>query len=1388
MARARRLHKICLPILLAVLGRPAVADGPRPWGRGEDSLVFSEVHYHPLGDEKEDEFVEILNTGVHWVELGGWRIQGGVEFDFPPGSVIAPSERLVVAGDPDRLATRAPRATVLGALRGRLGNRGEILELRTRTGRLAAWVHYRDGRGRAGGGWPRRPDGRGPSLELVRPDLGSEHPRVWGPSRERGGTPGREPTARPETETRRARSAGSLRINEVATGSGGFVEVYNRGRSTARLTGLRLVAGPGATGGQPLSGSVRAGRVLAIRADKLGDLLSAPRDWMAIETDDGLLIDCLPLRGSPPGGSLGRWPDGRKESYVVPRASPGRPNRRPDLPAVVITEILYHGAEGDKGSEFIELHNIGSDTVELAGWRVDGGVRFDFPDGARIAAGGYSIIARDPDRWAAGRPGAPPTPVHGPLRGKLSNRGEEVEILDAAGNEVDRVEYEDRPPWPRDADGRGFSLELIDPGLDNEVAQAWTLGRHGGSPGRANTRARDEMPPVVARVDHDPAVPGPGDDVVVRARVVSGRRLSEVAVLHYMILADGSRSRVSRQRMNDRGRDGDGTEGDGRYAATVSVPRRMPEGAVVGYRVQIRDAGGRAWIVPDGDRDLFCPVDTPDSLHPDLPVWRVVMAASTWAAFRKEGRRSTREFVCTFVPDGSEVFHGATIRYRGNNSRNPPDGRMSYRVELAPGHRHIRRDRFIINAFESFRQKAGGDLMRLAGLPAPRVRTIRLKTPDIDDARYVDVEVVDSEFLEDKFGDDGGLLFRGYRGSPVAADFKYHGDDLEPYRKVYRQRNHSRRTDMGGLVPLLKALAAADEDGYVDRVREVVDVNNWVTYFAANNLLGNEEGGLSTDHADDYFVYERPTDGRFVLIPWDHDTTFRAHEMALFRPGLEAIRRLLRHREFAPLFHRRVQEMLAGPFSLASLERRLRAMAGSYRAEDLDALRQFARRRHGYLSSRMPMWPHATLGDEGGLGFGTRLWSTGARDSLRLEGYADPTITWTVQLGGKEATYDPVAGRWDGSLSAGPGPRQVWVDFLGSDGRTVGVRSVRIERAEEISRVRGSIDGRQSWTVDGGPYRLEGEVTVPRGAELRVGPGTEVLCAPEARLVVRGSVTAAGEASDPVAFRIEDWRKGWGGIRVDGGGVVGGRGARLDLTSCRFEGGEGGQDGFLRVDGGRASLSGCLLRGVRSAAIVLVRGRVELTECRIVDGDVALRLEGGEARARRCHLERLQGPGVDIVGTSGGVISFDSTVWRDIELAGSRVRSGRLLLRECLVAGCGTGVDVGGGADVRLEASTIVSCDRALAVDEGAGSREGRSEVRATGSVLRPNTLTVVAGAASRVRLESCHLAGQERLPRPVEARGSISSPPRFADPRSGDFSLDASSARRSPLTGAPRR
>ncbi|MHC4206275.1 MAG: lamin tail domain-containing protein, partial [Planctomycetota bacterium] len=146
-----------------------------------------------------------------------------------------------------------------------------------------------------------------------------------------------------------------------------------------------------------------------------------------------------------------------------------------------ITEIMYNPIEPNE--EFIELQNIGTETINLNLVSFTNGIDFTFPN-IELSAGEHIIIVRNESVFKA-RYGTNLN-IAGQYSGRLNNAGERIELADAIGRTILNFRYQDG--WRSITDGEDFSLTIIDP-ANNDLSSwnekdSWRPSVYaGGSPG-----------------------------------------------------------------------------------------------------------------------------------------------------------------------------------------------------------------------------------------------------------------------------------------------------------------------------------------------------------------------------------------------------------------------------------------------------------------------------------------------------------------------------------------------------------------------------------------------------------------------------------------------------------------------------------------------------------------------------------------------------------------------------------------------------------------------------------------------------------------------------------------------------------------------------------------
>ena len=193
---------------------------------------------------------------------------------------------------------------------------------------------------------------------------------------------------------------------------------------------------------------------------------------------------------------------------------------------IKFSEIMYH-PPGGEAFEFLELTNFGPVTLDLSQYSLRG-VSFEFPFGSFLDPGTSLVLASD-RKPVSFQERYPSVEIWGYFSGSLSNAGESLVLEDPLGRYVTGVFYGDQGVWPEEADGGGYSLELIQPDGDASVPSRWWRSEHlGGSPG------------WVTSLSTNPSV--------VISEVMSANRMadgSEAPSLDWVEIENGSRSRIS---------------------------------------------------------------------------------------------------------------------------------------------------------------------------------------------------------------------------------------------------------------------------------------------------------------------------------------------------------------------------------------------------------------------------------------------------------------------------------------------------------------------------------------------------------------------------------------------------------------------------------------------------------------------------------------------------------------------------------------------------------------------------------------------------------------------------------------------------------------------------
>jgi hypothetical protein len=164
-----------------------------------------------------------------------------------------------------------------------------------------------------------------------------------------------------------------------------------------------------------------------------------------------------------------------------------------------ITELMYDPADppandpaDNQEFEFIELKNIGDETIDLTSVSFTDGITFNFNNGnvTSLEPGEFVLIVKNQAAFESRYGTGLSAMIAGEYSGKLANNGENVSLVDFWNGTVAQFAYNDCRGWPLAAAGGGHSLVPLISALPGEPDGSLNYGGNwrastyiGGSPG-----------------------------------------------------------------------------------------------------------------------------------------------------------------------------------------------------------------------------------------------------------------------------------------------------------------------------------------------------------------------------------------------------------------------------------------------------------------------------------------------------------------------------------------------------------------------------------------------------------------------------------------------------------------------------------------------------------------------------------------------------------------------------------------------------------------------------------------------------------------------------------------------------------------------------------------
>ena len=134
---------------------------------------------------------------------------------------------------------------------------------------------------------------------------------------------------------------------------------------------------------------------------------------------------------------------------------------------------------------------------------------------------------------------------------------------------------------------------------------------------------------------------------------------------------------------------------------------------------------------------------------------------------------------------------------------------------------------------------------------------------------YLNVEHIDDEFLQKRFmGNDYGNLYKCTWG----ADLKYRGVNQSSYYGSYELKTNKTANDYSELIQFIQTLNNISDTDFPCFIEENFEVVLYLKTLAAEIIIGHWDGYAF--NKNNYYLYQQPSNGKFVFIEYDMDNTF----------------------------------------------------------------------------------------------------------------------------------------------------------------------------------------------------------------------------------------------------------------------------------------------------------------------------------------------------------------------------------------------------------------------------------------------------------------------------------------------------------------------------------
>lgn len=243
----------------------------------------------------------------------------------------------------------------------------------------------------------------------------------------------------------------------------------------------------------------------------------------------------------------------------------------------------------------------------------------------------------------------------------------------------------------------------------------------------------------------------------------------------------------------------------------------------------------------------------------------------------QDSLESNNEYPAYFIYKTStftDTIDSVGFRLRGNTSRYAQ--KKSFKLSMntfIQGRKWHGLEKINLNGEHNdpsiLRSYLSANLLQVSNVPVARNSYVKLFINDEYKGLYFNTEHIDEQFIQSRFpNDDSGNLYKASWG----ANLNYLGTNPSNYSNWYELKTNTTTNNITGLINFLSVLNNTATADFPCAIQAVFDVDSYLKTMAIEILAGHWDGHAY--NKNNFFLYQRPSDGRFVFIEYDMDNTF----------------------------------------------------------------------------------------------------------------------------------------------------------------------------------------------------------------------------------------------------------------------------------------------------------------------------------------------------------------------------------------------------------------------------------------------------------------------------------------------------------------------------------